>query len=59
MAAMSKAQTAVPPLVLHLETALIYSGSTAVLQRFLERCDLARFHHNVLFRWPHDAGAPP
>lgn len=43
---------AVPPLVLHLETALIYSGSTAVLQRFLERCDLSRFHHDVLFRWP-------
>lgn len=41
-----------PPRILHLETALIYSGSTVILQRFLELYDLARLQHDVLFRWP-------
>ncbi len=40
------------PKVVHLETALIYSGSTVILQRFLERYDTSRFRHDILFRWP-------
>ena len=40
------------PKVLHLETALIYSGSTVILQRFLERYNTSRFRHDILFRWP-------
>lgn len=43
---------ALPPRILHIETALIYSGSTVILQRFLEEYDLSRFHHDILFRWP-------